>query len=94
MPDDWRMGTLSEICDYSKDKVDIDDLTLDTYYSTENMQPNRQGAVSTDVPMNIVVPGESVTRTTLLPSCNSLSPLSPKCKPKRYYRDAHARTLS
>ena len=44
MPDDWRMGTLSEICDYSKDKVDIDDLTLDTYYSTENMQPNRQGA--------------------------------------------------
>mgnify|MGYP002677932535 CR=1 FL=1 len=45
MPDDWRMGTLSEICDYSKDKVDIDDLTLDTYYSTENMQPNRQGAV-------------------------------------------------
>ena len=45
MPDNWRMGTLSEICGYSKDKVDIDDLTLDTYYSTENMQPNRQGAV-------------------------------------------------
>ena len=45
MPDDWRMGTLSEICGYSKDKVDIEDLTLDTYYSTENMQPNRQGAV-------------------------------------------------
>ena len=45
MPDDWRIGTLSEICGYSKDKVDIDDLTLDTYYSTENMQPNRQGAV-------------------------------------------------
>ena len=45
MPDDWRMGTLSEICGYSKDKVDIDDLTLDIYYSTENMQPNRQGAV-------------------------------------------------
>lgn len=45
MPDDWRMGTLSEICGYSKDKVDIDNLTLDSYYSTENMQPNRQGAV-------------------------------------------------
>ena len=45
MPDDWRIGTLSEICGYSKDKVDIDDLTLDTYYSTENMQPNRHGAV-------------------------------------------------
>ena len=45
MPDDWKIGMLSEICGYSKDKVNIDDLTLDTYYSTENMQPNRQGAV-------------------------------------------------
>ena len=45
MPDDWRIGTLSEICGYSKDKVDIDSLTLDSYYSTENMQSNRQGAV-------------------------------------------------
>lgn len=45
MPDDWRMGTLSEICGYSKDKIDIDNLTLDSYYSTENMHPNRQGAV-------------------------------------------------
>lgn len=45
MPEDWRTGSLSEICGYSKDKVNIEDLTLDTYYSTENMQPNRQGAV-------------------------------------------------
>ena len=45
MPDDWKIGSLSEICKYSKDKVNIEDLTLDTYYSTENMQPNRQGAV-------------------------------------------------
>ena len=45
MLDDWRIGTLSEICGYSKDKVDIDSLTLDSYYSTENMQSNRQGAV-------------------------------------------------
>ena len=45
MPDDWRTDSLSEICKYSKDKVNIEDLTLDTYYSTENMQPNRQGAV-------------------------------------------------
>ena len=45
MPDDWRTGSLSEICKYSKDKVNIEDLTLGTYYSTENMQPNRQGAV-------------------------------------------------
>ena len=45
MPEDWRIGSLSELCGYSKVKVNIDDLTLDTYYSTENMQPNRQGAV-------------------------------------------------
>lgn len=45
MPEDWRIGSLSEICGYSKDKVNIEDLTLDTYYSTENMQPNRQGTV-------------------------------------------------
>ena len=45
MPENWRTGSLSEICGYSKDKVNIEALTLDTYYSTENMQPNRQGAV-------------------------------------------------
>ena len=45
LPEDWRTGSLSEICGYSKAKVNIEDLTLDTYYSTENMQPNRQGAV-------------------------------------------------
>jgi type I restriction enzyme S subunit len=51
MPDDWHIGTLSEICTYSKEKINIDELTLDTYYSTENMQPNRQGALqATNLP--------------------------------------------
>ena len=45
MPDDWKMGTLSDICIYSKDKVNVAELTLDTYFSTENMLPNRQGAL-------------------------------------------------
>lgn len=45
MPAEWKIGTISDICRYSKDKVNIENLTLDTYYSTENMQPNRQGAV-------------------------------------------------
>ena len=45
MPDDWKMGTLSDICIYSKDKVNVAELTLDTYFSTENMQPNRQGVL-------------------------------------------------
>ncbi len=45
MPNDWKTGTLSDICGYSKDKVNLENLTVDTYYSTENMQSNRQGAV-------------------------------------------------
>lgn len=44
-PESWKMGTLADICEYSKDKVNIDELSLETYYSTENMQPNRQGAL-------------------------------------------------
>ena len=38
-------NTLSDICCYSKDKINVDKLTLNTYYSTENMLPNRQGAL-------------------------------------------------
>ena len=45
VPDDWHTGTLSEICKYSKAKINVNELTVDTYYSTENMQPNRQGAL-------------------------------------------------
>lgn len=38
-------GTLSDMCSYSKNKINIDNLTLNTYYSTENIQPNRQGVL-------------------------------------------------
>ncbi|MDE5582359.1 MAG: restriction endonuclease subunit S [Ruminococcus sp.] len=38
-------GTLSDICNYSKNKINIDNLTLNTYYSTENIKPNRQGVL-------------------------------------------------
>lgn len=38
-------GVLSDICHYSTDKVPISDLSVSTYYSTENMQPNKAGAV-------------------------------------------------
>ena len=39
------MGTISDICCYSNNKVNVEYLTLDNYFSTENMQPNRQGAL-------------------------------------------------
>ncbi|MBR0237144.1 MAG: restriction endonuclease subunit S [Thermoguttaceae bacterium] len=45
MPKDWKMGTISDICCYSNNKVNVEYLTLDNYFSTENMQPNRQGAL-------------------------------------------------
>lgn len=38
-------GVLSDICKFSTDKVQISDLSVSTYYSTENMQPNKAGAV-------------------------------------------------
>lgn len=38
-------GVLSDICKLSTDKVQISDLSVSTYYSTENMQPNKAGAV-------------------------------------------------
>ena len=38
-------GILADICSYSKDKIEISKLGLDTYYSTENMLPEKSGAV-------------------------------------------------
>lgn len=38
-------GCLSDICHYSPDRILVSELTESTYYSTENMQPNKAGAV-------------------------------------------------
>lgn len=37
-------GCLADICQYSKDKVAVSLLDLDSYYSTENMLPGKAGA--------------------------------------------------
>lgn len=37
-------GTLSDVCSYSKERIAVSDLSLERYYSTENMLPNRAGA--------------------------------------------------
>ena len=39
-------NTLAEICSYSKDRVAVDKLTIDDYYSTENMLPQKAGATT------------------------------------------------
>lgn len=39
-------GILSDICSYSKDRVAVSELNVNTYYSTENMLPEKTGATS------------------------------------------------
>ena len=39
-------GKLSDICTYSKERIPVDELTLDEYFSTENMLPNKAGVIT------------------------------------------------
>lgn len=41
---DITQGTLSDICSYSRDKVSVASLDVNTYFSTENMLPGKAGA--------------------------------------------------
>ena len=38
-------GVLADICSYSSDRIPVAELSASTYFSTENMQPNKLGAV-------------------------------------------------
>ena len=38
-------GILSDICDYSKERIDVSEITEKAYYSTENMLPEKKGAI-------------------------------------------------
>lgn len=38
-------GILSDICQYSKERISVSSLSLNSYYSTENMIPGKTGAV-------------------------------------------------
>lgn len=39
-------GFLADICNYSRDRIAVSDLSLSTYYSTENMLPGKCGSVN------------------------------------------------
>ncbi len=41
--DGWKKGKLSQVCIYGKDKININDLQLTNYISTENMLPEKAG---------------------------------------------------
>lgn len=43
LPEGWRIGQLSELCAYSKRRISINEITLESYISTENMLQERAG---------------------------------------------------
>lgn len=50
-------GVLADICQYSVDRIPVSELSVSTYFSTENMQPNKSGSTdATSLP--------SITQTT------------------------------
>ena len=40
-----NQGILSDICSYSKEKVAVSELNVNTYFSTENMLPEKAGSI-------------------------------------------------
>ena len=65
MPEEWKVGKLSDIADYSTEKIEISSLNENNYYSTENMLPNKQGIEKATSLPNIqqttrCLPGETI----------------------------------
>lgn len=53
---DWYEGKLGDVCLYATEKIDISNVDVDTYISTENMCPNKQGVVeASSIPENVKV---------------------------------------
>lgn len=53
LPDGWRVGTVADLCWYSSLRISINDISLDTYISTENMLQNREGIIqANNLPTN------------------------------------------
>ena len=46
VPKGWIVGTLSDIMEYSKERISLSKLNTDTYISTENMIENRGGVTT------------------------------------------------
>ena len=65
MPEGWKIGKLCDIADYSSEKIEINKLTPETYYSTENMLPSKEGIeTATSLPSisqtTRCLPGETI----------------------------------
>ena len=57
MPQGWKMGKLGDVTIYRQGKIAANELTAETYYSTENMLPDKQGLMpATSLPQIGEVP--------------------------------------
>jgi len=45
LPEGWRVGKVADLCEYSSKRIPINELSLDSYISTENMLQNRAGVI-------------------------------------------------
>lgn len=65
MPEKWKVGKLSDIAEYSSEKINVSSLDKSSYYSTENMLPNKVGVESATSLPNVpqttkCLPGETI----------------------------------
>ena len=57
IPEGWTYGSLSDVANFSNNRVSKDELTLETYISTENMLENRRGVcLDSSLPSSASVP--------------------------------------
>lgn len=57
VPEGWGLGELRDIADFSTERIDVSELTLETYVSTENMLEGKKGvAVASALPSVKTVP--------------------------------------
>ena len=59
MPNGWKMGKLGDVAIYRQGKIAANELTPETYYSTENMLPDKQG----------LMPATSLPQIGEVPAC-------------------------
>jgi len=52
----WKEVTLSDVSHYSKERINVNELTLKNYVSTENMLPEKGGKkIATSLPGGSVI---------------------------------------
>lgn len=56
LPEGWRAGYLNELCEYSNKRISLNDISIETYISTENMLQDKAGiTLATGLPTAISI---------------------------------------